>query len=66
MLGSQVDSAMKDIFGSDEEYQYSLTYEYDDKGNLKSETDSIGRKAEYRYDNNDNKTNRARYPGDSL
>ncbi|NGX30321.1 MAG: putative deoxyribonuclease RhsA, partial [Candidatus Anoxychlamydiales bacterium] len=45
----------KEIFDSNGELRYSLSYDYDEKGNIKYETDPLGREAKYRYDLNDNK-----------
>ncbi|NGX43861.1 MAG: putative deoxyribonuclease RhsA [Candidatus Anoxychlamydiales bacterium] len=46
----------KHVFGSDDELKYTLNYEYDPRNdNLISETDPLGRKAFYNYDENSNK-----------
>ncbi|NGX56370.1 MAG: tRNA3(Ser)-specific nuclease WapA [Candidatus Anoxychlamydiales bacterium] len=45
----------KDIYGSDNKLKHTLYYEYDERGNLISETDPLNRKAIYKYDANNNK-----------
>ncbi len=44
----------QDHYGSDGEFAYSLSWEYDDMGNIIKETDAAGRVIQYRYDANGN------------
>jgi len=40
----------KDIYDANGKFRYSLKMDYDDKGRLKSETNAIGQRATYHYD----------------
>jgi len=51
----------KDIFDSENEYRYTFLYEYDEKNNLISKTDSLNKKTIFSYDINGNKTSKI-YP----
>ncbi|NGX32437.1 MAG: hypothetical protein K1060chlam4_00483, partial [Candidatus Anoxychlamydiales bacterium] len=51
----------KDIFDSENEHQYTLFYEYDEKGNLLSKTDALNKKTTFSYDIKSNKTSKI-YP----
>jgi len=46
----------KDIYDENNQYIYSFLYEYDEKENLISETDPLGKRYTYQYDINNNKT----------
>ncbi len=45
----------KEVFDSNDVLRYFLKYDYDEKGNIKFETNPLGKEAIYRYDKNDNK-----------
>nr|NGX35074.1 putative deoxyribonuclease RhsB [Candidatus Anoxychlamydiales bacterium] len=45
----------KDVYGSNKNLKYSLTYQYDHKDNLTYEKDPIERAAHYQYDESNNK-----------
>lgn len=42
--------SQKDVYDGNDELRYSLLYTYDEKGRLLSETNPMGQRAEYRYD----------------
>lgn len=44
----------QDHYGSDGKYYYSLTWKYDDHGNVIKETDALGQVVKKYYDRNDN------------
>jgi YD repeat-containing protein len=46
----------KDIYDANGKFRYSLNIDYDDKGRLKSETNAIGQRAAYQYDEVGNRT----------
>lgn len=45
----------KDIYDANDTLRYSLTFTYDDKGRLETETNAIGQVAKYNYDDNGNR-----------
>src|SRR3990167_5323921 len=56
----------KHIYGSDNEYKYTLHYAYDEKNNLIEQTDPLGRTAKYTYDENSNKVYEKTFEGKEI
>ncbi len=50
------DVTTQDIYDSNEQFRYRLTYDYDERGRLISETNRLGQTQSYSYDEYGNKT----------